>query len=85
MQRERARKSGMMESLRMARRQAKLDLIGLGQSMKPWGINYGTDNTRERSLSKIPRTTLTGRIDLVACFALPETTAPSWPTMWWFA
>ena len=74
-----------MKPLRMAERKAKLDLIGLGQSMKPWGINYGTDNTRERSLSKIPRTTFAGRIDLVACFALPETTAPSWPTMWWLA
>jgi hypothetical protein len=37
-----------------------------------------TDNTRERSLSKIPRTTFAGRIDLVV-FRL---TAPSWPAMW---
>ena len=41
-----------MEHLRMAERKAKLDLIGLGQSMKPWRINHGTDNTRERSLCR---------------------------------
>src|ERR1700712_289775 len=64
-------KSGM-EPLRMAERNAKSDPIGPGQSMKPWRIVHGTDNTRERSLSKIPRTTFAGRIDLVACFALPH-------------
>jgi len=52
-----------MEPLRIAERKAKTDLVGLGRPMKPWRIDNidSTDNTRERSLSKIPRTTLIGK------------------------
>jgi hypothetical protein len=46
---------------------------------------YGTDNTREHSLSKIPRTTFAGRIDLVVLTVFRPTEQPSWPAMWWLA
>lgn len=40
-------------------------LVAADWTWSPMKDLNGTDNTRERSLSKIPRTTFAGRIDLV--------------------